>query len=184
MDDLQLVERTRQGDDTAFAALFERHKAAVYRYALHMRRQDQASADDVVQEVFLAFLRQLGQYDATRGSVAAYLVGIARRQLFRLVDRERFDDPIDEATPIAWPGEDPLEGLTRAETIDRVRAAIGMLPPAFREAVVLCDLNELDYASAASVIGCPIGTVRSRLHRARALLMKALDTAWRKTSIA
>ena len=71
-------------------------------------------------------------------------------------------------------GENPFEALKRHEIVARVRAAIGKLPPAYREAVVLYDLNELDYASASAVMKCPVGTVRSRLHRARALLVRSL----------
>lgn len=164
----------RRGDEAAFVALFERHRTAVYRYALHMRGRDEASAEDIVQEVFLAFLRQADHFDASRGTVVGYLLGIARRQVFRQLARAHAADPIDDAAPIASADADPLEGLTRAETVERVRAAIALLPPAFREAIVLCELNELDYASAADVMGCPIGTVRSRLHRARALLVNAL----------
>src|SRR5262245_15382333 len=175
----------RRGDESALAALFDRHKASVFRYAVHMRGGDStASADDIVQEVFLAFLRQAATFDPSRGTVAGYLLGIARRQVYRQIDRERDADPLDDEALIASPGEDPLQGLARSETVERVRAAIALLPPVFREAVVLCELNEMDYASAADVIGCPIGTVRSRLHRARALLVKTLDCSWKKTSIA
>jgi RNA polymerase sigma-70 factor, ECF subfamily len=185
VDDVGLVERILLGDEAAFSQLFQRHKASVYRYAVHMRGGDgRASADDIVQEVFLAFLRQASRFDASRGTVVGYLLGIARRQLFRQIGQERPDDPIDDAAPVAAPDGDPFEGLSRKQIVDHVRAAIAALPPVFREAVVLCELNELDYADAADVIGCPIGTVRSRLHRARALLMKALDRSWKKTSIA
>lgn len=183
MEDGRLVARVRQGDEAAFAALFERHKASVYRYALHMRARDAAAAEDIVQEVFLAFLRQLGQFDAARGNVASYLLGIARRQVLRAVDRAHGDESLD-GIDCPSPEPDPLAGLTRSETIERVRAAIADLPPVFREAIVLCELNELDYTDAAAVVGCPIGTIRSRLHRARALLMKALDGPWQKSRIA
>ena len=67
-----------------------------------------------------------------------------------------------------------LEDLTRAETIASVRAAVQSLPPAYREVVVLCDLEDMDYAAAAGVLQCPVGTVRSRLSRARGLLVAKL----------
>jgi RNA polymerase sigma-70 factor (ECF subfamily) len=67
-----------------------------------------------------------------------------------------------------------LEALTRAEMIAAVRAAVRTLPAGYREVVVLCELEELNYAAAAEVIACPIGTVRSRLHRARARLVQRL----------
>lgn len=174
MDDAELVERIRRGDQAAFEQLFQAHKAAIYRYALHMRPRDAAAAEDIVQEVFLAFLRQAEQFNPARGSALAYMLGIARRQVFRQVDRSRTDEPIDEAIAGAASGPDPLEGLTRAETTRRVRQAVAALPPVFREAIVLCEMNELDYAAAAVVIGRPIGTVRSRLHRARTMLRMIL----------
>jgi len=176
VDDLALVERVRQGDETAFADLFGRHRAVVRRYAAHMCGG--ASADDVVQEVFLALLRQLQRFDASRGTLQSYLLGIARNQVFRRLGRHEWliTDDLEsglEAEPAVDAGN-PFDDLNRAETIFRVRAAVRALPPAYREVVVLCELNELDYASASAVIGCPVGTVRSRLHRARALLTAKL----------
>ena len=173
---MRLLERMRQGDEAAFSELFARHRVAVYRYAAHMGAA--AAADDVVQEVFLAFLRQIGSFDAARGSVQGYLLGITRRQVLKQRTRaaeEQGIDGDDDAFAVAAPASNPFESLTSAEIVERVRAAIALLPDAYREAVVLCDLNELDYATAADVIGCPIGTVRSRLHRARARLVALLE---------
>jgi RNA polymerase sigma-70 factor (ECF subfamily) len=132
------------------------------------------AADDVVQETFLAVLRGSGNYDPTKGSLGSYLFGIARHfVLKRLGGREiaSFDlDEHDEQT--AWADERPsvLDCLSREETIKAVRAAIASLPAPYREVVVLCDLQETSYSDAASIVQCPVGTVRSRLHRARALL--------------
>jgi len=86
-------------------------------------------------------------------------------------------DNVDGTTECVATQEDALESLSRAETIDAVRAAVQSLPPVYREVVVLCELQEMDYAAAADVIGCPIGTVRSRLHRARAMLTTKLASA-------
>ena len=68
-----------------------------------------------------------------------------------------------------------LDSLTRMETIEAVRAAIGSLPPAYREVVALCELQEMSYADAAGIVQCPVGTIRSRLHRARSLLLTKLS---------
>ena len=70
--------------------------------------------------------------------------------------------------------DDPLLDLTHREGIEALRRAVQALPRRYREVVVLCDLEEVDYADAAIALGCPIGTVRSRLHRARALLLEKL----------
>ena len=69
---------------------------------------------------------------------------------------------------------DLMADVTRKETIDSVRKAVLSLPEHYREVVVLCDLQEMDYAEAAAALGCAVGTVRSRLHRARAMLLEKL----------
>jgi RNA polymerase sigma-70 factor (ECF subfamily) len=76
---------------------------------------------------------------------------------------------------IAAPEPTALERMTHAETLEAVRAAVQSLPAAYREAIVLCELEEVDYASAAQAMQVPIGTVRSRVHRARALLATKLS---------
>ena len=175
MDDHGLLARVKRGDEEAFSELYARHQAAIYRYAAHMCGP--AAADDVVQETFLALLRRPQAFDAARGTVAAYLYGIARHNVLgRLsVSHAELADAIETEEGFGAAVESsPLDALSRAETIARVRAAIGSLPPAYREAVVLCELQEMDYAAAAAVMQCPIGTVRSRLHRARGLLMSKL----------
>ncbi len=70
--------------------------------------------------------------------------------------------------------EDPLDELTRSETIESVRLAVLALPGRYREVIILCDLHEMSYNKAASVLGCSIGTVRSRLHRGRSFLIQKL----------
>jgi RNA polymerase sigma-70 factor (ECF subfamily) len=181
VDDLRLLDRARRGDESAFAELFERHRRAVFRYALHMCGR--AAAEDVVQEVFLAFLRQLARYDADRGTLQAYLLGIARRQALRSLtgrQAEHWPDAVEgsqtalDTVAEPSPAVDPFLASSEAETVQRVRAAIATLPAVYREAVVLCELDDLDYQTAAAVMCCPVGTVRSRLHRARAILIARL----------
>jgi RNA polymerase sigma-70 factor, ECF subfamily len=177
VQDVELLERARRGDEDAFAALFARYERAIYRYAVYTCGR--AAADDVVQDTFLVILRQRARVDAPRSSTVAYLLGIARHvALKRLADRgdRNLDEPLgDDTSEITSSGEmTSLEQLTRRETIDAVRAAVRSLPLAYREVVVLCELQELDYAEAAGIVQCPVGTVRSRLHRARALLASKL----------
>ena len=135
------------------------------------------AADDVVQETFLAVLRGAGRYDASRGPVGGYLFGIARHfVLKRMTVRQMvsFESDWDEAAMTVEPQSTVLEELTRAETVAVVRLAIQSLPPAYREAVVLCELQDMSYEAAASIAECPVGTIRSRLHRAKALLLAKL----------
>jgi RNA polymerase sigma-70 factor (ECF subfamily) len=137
-------------------------------------------AEDVTQEVFLAVMRGASRYDATRATVIAWLCGIARNQVRRRFERDRMLQPIgmldqgdlDQGVDpaLVTSDRDVLGDLTAAEQIDALRQAVLTLPVAYREVLVLCDLQELSYADAAAVIGCALGTVRSRLHRARALL--------------
>jgi RNA polymerase sigma-70 factor (ECF subfamily) len=172
VDDAGLIERARRGDEDAFSRLFARHQAAIFRYAAHMGGRD--AADDVVQETFLVVLRQSGRLDPLHGSAIGYLLGIARRLVLKRVassDRDLSEELDDDAMAAASDRPDALDSLTRTETIEAVRAAVHALPSTYREVVVLCELQEMDYAAAAQVMQCPVGTVRSRLHRARALLM-------------
>ena len=163
----------RRGDESAFAAAFAEHRGAVHRYATQMGGA--MGADDVVQETFLTVIRQLDRNDASRGPLRAYLLGIARNLMLKRMAMRPPDTPFEPPDePIAVQQESPLEQLTRAEAIALVRMAICTLPEPYREVVVLCEMDELEYADAAAVIGCPIGTVRSRLHRAKALLMQKL----------
>jgi RNA polymerase sigma-70 factor (ECF subfamily) len=135
-------------------------------------------AEDVTQEVFLAVMSDAGRYDGGRASVVAWLFGIARNHVRRRAERDRplqpFADGEDPETDglddILVVEADTLGDLTRAESIEALREAVLTLPVKYREAVVLCDLQEMTYADAATAIGCAIGTVRSRLHRGRALL--------------
>jgi RNA polymerase sigma-70 factor (ECF subfamily) len=172
-DDARLVRRVRQGDEDAFAVLFAKHHAAIYRFALQMCGP--SAADDVVQEVFLALLRRTDRYDPARGAVLTYLYGIARHQVLKRLPASVVELPLDddEGDQRAVPAT-ALDDLSRAETVDQVRQAVQSLPPAYREVVVLCELHEVDYETVASILECPIGTVRSRLYRARALLMTKL----------
>jgi RNA polymerase sigma-70 factor (ECF subfamily) len=177
--DDELLFRLRNGDEQAFAVLYRRRQGAIYRFALQMSGSP-AVAEDITQEVFLALLRKECGYDRERGTLAGYLYGIARKLVLRNLDRGRGDVPLEVESDDAAARElavidDPLAGLARHEAIEALRRAVQALPRRYREVVVLCDLEELDYADAAVALGCPIGTVRSRMHRARALLLDKLN---------
>jgi RNA polymerase sigma-70 factor (ECF subfamily) len=176
--DERLLERACRGDAEAVSRLFERYQASIYRYAVHMCGRD--AGDDIVQETFLAVMRRPGRYDPARGPVVGYLLGIARhlalKRLTALAAGALSEEPGEEDESADPAQETALDSLTRTETIEAVRAAVQSLPPLYREVVVLCEFQEMDYAAAAGIIQCPIGTVRSRLHRARTLLSAKLAT--------
>jgi RNA polymerase sigma-70 factor (ECF subfamily) len=176
--DHQLFVRLRKRDEQAFVALYRRRQGSIYRFALHMSSST-AVAEDVTQEVFMALLRDECGFDPQRGTVSGYLFGIARKLVLRHLERGRFDVALDAESedggaPELAVNDDPLAELTHREGIEALRRAVATLPRRYREVVVLCDLEEIDYAEAAVALGCPIGTVRSRLHRARALLLEKL----------
>jgi RNA polymerase sigma-70 factor (ECF subfamily) len=135
-----------------------------------------ALAEDVTQEVFMAIIRRTADYDPSRGSVKAFLLGIARNHVLRRLRYQQsfvsFEDESDEEHIAV--AQHPLDDLTRDETIELVRRAVLSLPAHYREIVILCELQEMSYAEAAAVLGCAVGTVRSRLHRARGLLIEKL----------
>jgi RNA polymerase sigma-70 factor, ECF subfamily len=178
--DDELILQAAAGDVEAFARLYRRRRSDVYRFVLHMTA-DAAMAEDVVQDVFLTVMREGGRFEPGRGAVAAWLCGIARNHLRQRLARDRRaeqvshdDDPLAETVAGA---PDALASLIRVEQLDSLRRAVLSLPVRYREAVVLCDLQELSYADAASALACAVGTVRSRLHRGRALLSTKLRAA-------
>jgi RNA polymerase sigma-70 factor (ECF subfamily) len=176
--DDELLRMIAAGDERAFVLFFRRRRNEVYRFALHMTASKPMS-EDVTQEVFMAVMRDAGRYVATRATVMAWLYGITRNFVRRREESDRRLQPLDDestgidAVTIAT-DSDPLGDLARREQIATLRRAVLSLPVRYREVVALCDLEELSYADAAQAIGCTIGTVRSRLHRARTLLAHKL----------
>ncbi|GAC1636343.1 MAG: RNA polymerase sigma factor RpoE [Candidatus Acidiferrum sp.] len=174
-----LLRRVAKGEEAAFTELYRRHQASLYRYALRMTGSPW-SAEEIVQDVFMTVIRQPKRYDAARGEVGAFLFGITRNRVMKHLERSPRELSLDEQNE-SGSAMEPADLLTpafwaeRRERVEQVRDAVLSLPPEFREAVVLCELEELSYEEAAAKSGCPIGTIRSRLHRGRALLMARLE---------
>lgn len=175
-----LLHSVARGDEEAFETLYRRHQPAIYRYALRMSGSPE-SADEVVQEVFLALIRGLAGYRESAGPLGSYLFGMARHLLYR---RQGWREVGLEEIPGEAPaGEaDPLEDLERARRAGLLKSALAALPAHYREVIVLCEMEEMSYQQAAESLGCPLGTVRSRLNRARALLTDRLLRPVRVTS--
>jgi RNA polymerase sigma-70 factor (ECF subfamily) len=169
----ELVTRAARGDTEAFRKLFETHHAAIFRFAYRLTNAVDA-AEDVAQECFLRLIRR-PNYDDARGSLRQYLYGIVRnlvRQRQQANGREIiWDDEITDCTPAAQPSLDTVASM---ELSAIVQAAISALPPLQREAIVLCEFEELSLDEAAAVVGADVGTVKSRLHRAREGLRRSL----------
>jgi RNA polymerase sigma-70 factor (ECF subfamily) len=198
MGDGLLLGRMIAGDEEAFTLLYRRRHPAIYRFALHMSG-NVALAEDVTQEVFMTLIRDAKRFDPARGTLGGFLFGIARNHLRRRWEQERHSLPLpDDADELdsllsasARVGRNGTSNgngnsngcgpfllsrdeYTSLETVGRVRQAISTLPENYREVVVLCELEEMSYEDTAAALDCPVGTVRSRLHRARALLVEKL----------
>jgi len=178
--ELALLAQMKQGDETAFVQLYRRHRDAVYRLAL-LYSGSAAHAADATQETFIHFMTRPGQFDPMRGTLAAWLCGVARNIARKAAgSREDATDPGDFAEDLepheAHVDRDtPLEKILRGEVAEQVRRAVAALAPHYRDVLILCELSELSYAEAAQVCGIDIGTVRSRLSRARAQLVQRLS---------
>jgi RNA polymerase sigma-70 factor (ECF subfamily) len=170
--DEALIAAVAAGDREAFGALYGRRRPDVYRFALHMTGAP-AAAEDIAQDVFLTVIHEAARYTPGRSGVVAWLLGIARNHARRRLASRRFE-PLPEAGGEPGVMADPADGMARDEQAAALRRALGSLPVAYREAIVLCDLQELTYQDAAAAAGCAIGTVRSRLHRGRRILAKKM----------
>lgn len=176
-----LLRRSAKGDEEAFTRLYRRHQGPLYRFALRMCGHPWA-AEEIVQDVFMTLIREPKKFDPERGTVGAFLYGVARNRVLKHLERSPRDFSLEEKleresgmqariterfTPAEW-----AEAVERRE---QVRVAVLELPIEFRETVVLCELEEMSYEEAANLLECPVGTIRSRLHRGRALLSAKLE---------
>jgi RNA polymerase sigma-70 factor (ECF subfamily) len=199
IDDGVLLRRMMAGDEASFTLLYRRRHPGIYRFALHMSGNT-AVAEDVTQEVFMTLIRDGQRFDPALGTLSGFLFGIARNHLRRRWDQERGSVPLPGTAEeldtimlnhVGWRNggsgngngngvaafPDHSDEMVSWENIRRVRQAIATLPENYREVVVLCEMDEMSYEDAAAVLECPIGTVRSRLHRAKSMLTEKLHEA-------
>ncbi len=198
--DIDLMRRLSNGDEDAFLEFYRRHQGGLFRYAAHMTGRPEAAAD-VVQETFLTLVRHAKKFDEEKGAPAAFVYGIARNHVRKLHEKEgRYVPLVDEtrngqsserggefghpnangnghSTGSSGRSETILDGLERAEIVGMLRDAVLTLPDHYREPVTLCDLEGKSYSEAAALLECPVGTVRSRLNRARSILLEKLRPA-------
>ncbi|MGE0102123.1 MAG: RNA polymerase sigma factor [Blastocatellales bacterium] len=189
-DDHELLKLTLAGHEDAFTTLYRRRSGMVHRFAYRMCGGKDGIAEDVTQDVFMALMKDGQRFDPSRGALTTWMLGIARNQVLRRINRDssmvpmpvEYEEGGDSAGHLVTL-DNPLADLTRAETIENVRQAITGLPPHYREVVILCDLEEMSYADAAKILDCAVGTVRSRLHRARTLLLDRLGKQERSDEV-
>ena len=159
----RLVRAAAGGDATAFLVIYDRLANRLYGYVLRRVRKPE-TAEDIVQEVFLALIRRGASYRA-RAPLSAFLFRIARN---RVINHWR------DARPSVELDERPAPAPAYAEIID-VRRALEALPEKFREAIELATYEGLRYGEIAEVVGCPIGTVRSRIARGKRMMAARLQ---------
>ena len=187
--DEELLAQIRQGDRRALVEVYDRYQAPVYQFALAMSG-DQSIAADITQDVFLLMLEPAGpfrgvfsSFDPEKGALEGYLLGVTRKLTRKAMRKQSRWQPIGEEVNsqiASWRGADRRSNATRS--LERLRSAIELLPVKYREAIVLCCLQERSYDQAAAIIGRSAGTVASRLSRARKLLSERLDSQGRASS--
>ena len=175
MTDENLLTAAARGDEAAFRLLYERHRAVVFRFAYRLLQSIEL-AEEITHDCFLSLIKKPTRFDGTRASLKTYLCAAARNQAIKLMRRADSETQMDELTAEPQTNEswNPLKQVMSAELATVVRQAIAELPPLQREAVILFEYEELSLAEIALVVSADVGTVKSRLHRAREKLRQLL----------
>jgi RNA polymerase sigma-70 factor (ECF subfamily) len=174
------VTRLRSGDVEAVAALMERYQHRLYRYLLRLVRQP-ATAEDLFQQTWLRVMERIRNYDPQR-SFEGWLFALAHNLAIDLLRRDRMES-LDEPLPsgdsrldvLEGAGPGALEQLLAQERAGRLAESIGELPVVFREVLTLRFEEEMRLEEIAAVLALPLGTVKTRLHRALKHLRKSLE---------
>lgn len=178
--DYSLVARCLSGDDTAWEQLVRLHSRQVYGLCYRFTGSG-AESQDLTQEVFLRVFRTLKSFRSAEGSFATWLARVTRNLLidhYRRTRQERVTDSIEDQLPVleqaGAAAARPDQSLAGREASEILQAALQKLSPDLREAVILRDLQEMEYREIAGVLGIPEGTVKSRINRGRAELGRLL----------
>jgi RNA polymerase sigma-70 factor, ECF subfamily len=176
-DDGKWLQLMIAGEERGFVSLYRKYQARVYRFALQMSGAPH-TAEEVTQETFLALIRAPHKYQTERGPLILYLFGIARNLVWKGLRRDRLFAALDDGQELGMIDfPDLANDLARKEQVAKLRHSISSLPRKYREVIVLCSLQELSYEEAAAVVGSSVGTVRSRMHRAKQLLLRKVREA-------
>ena len=176
-----LVSRCLGGDETAWEELVRQHTRQIYGICYRFTGSG-PEAQDLTQEVFLRVFRTLKTFRSAEGSFGTWLARVARNLLidhYRRTRQERVTDPIEDQLAVleekgATASERPDHAVAGREASEILQAALQKLSPDLREAVILRDLQEMEYREIAQVLGIPEGTVKSRINRGRAELARLL----------
>ena len=188
-----LVRRCIAGDAAAWEEIVQNYNRRIYNICYRFAGSAD-DAQDLTQEVFIKIYRTLSSYDTNKGAFATWITTITRNLLvdhFRKTKQDRMTDSLDaapsdheDAQPLSDRIEDksaPPDSHVRSREVgDTVHAALAKLSPELREAVILRDLQDMDYREIATALKVPEGTVKSRINRGRAELARLLQRTYRQ----
>jgi RNA polymerase sigma-70 factor (ECF subfamily) len=172
-DDERLLESAASGSEDAFVELYRRHHPRVFRFAFRMTGSPEA-AEDITHACFIGLLESPGRFRG-QSALGTYLCAAARNQCLKRIRRVRFEVLGGDPPPRADLGRGPLGLLLQDEEARLVRDAVLALAPLHREVVILAELEGLDLATVAAIVGAEVGAVKVRLHRARKKLRQRLE---------
>ena len=179
--DAQLVQQCLQGDGSAWEELVRRHTRRIFNICYRFTGNS-TEAEDLSQEVFLRVYRTLASYRSAYGGFATWMTSVTRNLLidhYRRTKRDRITDSLDDKMAIVEnkesAGRRPDQQALQGELSGQVQAALTRLSPELREAVILRDLQQLEYAEIRQVLEVPEGTVKSRINRGRIELARILQ---------
>jgi RNA polymerase sigma-70 factor, ECF subfamily len=188
-----LVRRCIAGDAVAWEEIVQRYHRRIYNICYRFAGSAD-DAQDLTQEVFIRMYRTLNSYDFARGAFMTWVTTLSRNLLvdhFRKTKHDRLTDSLDTTASdnpdamtlsdrIPDEGPAPDSGVQSRETRDAVHQALQKLSPELREAVILRDLQDMDYREIATVLKVPEGTVKSRINRGRAELARLLQRTYKQ----
>ena len=177
IDDRELVRRVLAGGTNDFRVIVDRHQLPIFRFALGLLG-NREEAEDVTQEVLLAVFANLSGYDSSRAAFATWLFTIARNRCINLLKRTR---PIALNDPDSIADSMSADPVVRQELSRQLDRALAELPVEQRSAFVLAEIEELPYAEIARIERTSLGTVKSRIHRARQRLHSLLESVMRES---
>jgi RNA polymerase sigma-70 factor (ECF subfamily) len=178
--DAQLVQQCLQGDGSAWEELVRRHTRRIFNICYRFTGNG-TEAEDLSQDVFLRVYKTLGSYRSAHGGFATWMTSVTRNLLidhYRRTKRDRVTDSLEDAMPVVENKESsarrPDQQVLLGELSSQVQTALTKLSPELREAVILRDLQQLEYAEIRQVLDVPEGTVKSRINRGRIELARIL----------
>ena len=181
--DERLLHRASRGDETAFLVLYERHRSRIFRFAYRMLGSIEL-AEDITQDCFLSLIKRPERFDPARACLGTYLYAAARNLALKQFRHQSSWVTVEGAPQDLrlGPVGAPLQKLLDEELSTQVRRAIATLPPLQREALILFEYEELPLSEIASIVGADVGTVKSRLHRARERMRRLLAPYFKSDS--